>query len=118
MELKPPLPPPLPVRKSDLADAVHERLQLTKRDSALAVDAVLEAMTKALTDGHELRLLNFGLFTLRNQKARPGRNPKTGASVEIPARTVVLFRPAEALTEAVDASTPAKSAPAKSTPAK
>lgn len=101
-----------PVVKADLAAAVHEHLQLTKRDSIMAVDAVIEAMAKALTDGHELRLSNFGRFTLRGHQARPGRNPKTGEPVEIKARTVVLFRPAEALKEAVASIAP-KNTPAK-----
>jgi nucleoid DNA-binding protein len=95
----------IPATKAELATAVHNRLQLSKRDSALAVDAVVEAMIQALTEGRELRLLNFGRFTTRKRGARPGRNPKTGVPVEITARTVVLFRPSEALKRSVDEAT-------------
>jgi nucleoid DNA-binding protein len=79
--------------RSDLARAVHEKLQVTKRDSALAVDAVFDAVLSALAEGQEVRIAGFGVFSVKKQKPRQGRNPKTGASVAIPAKNVVLFRP-------------------------
>lgn len=84
--------------KADLAAAVHDALQVTKRDAAIVVDTVFEAMTKALLEGRELKIVGFGRFAPRFKRARKGRNPKTGAPVEISARTVIVFRPGADLT--------------------
>ncbi len=94
-------PKPTTATKADLAAAVHDALQLTKRDAALAVDVVFDAMTKALAEGRELKLSGFGSFATRERPARPGRNPKTGEPVEIPARVVVAFKAAKALQDEV-----------------
>jgi len=87
--------------KAELADAVHEALQMTKRDAALVVDTVFDAMTQALADGRDLRIGGFGVFELREHPPRAGRNPKTGTPVEIPARTVVVYRPSALVKEKV-----------------
>lgn len=86
-------PKPTTATKADLAAAVHDALQVTKRDAAIVVDTVFEAMTKALAEGRELKIVGFGKFSKRTRAARKGRNPKTGAPVDIPERTVVVFRP-------------------------
>lgn len=92
---------PTTATKADLATAVHEALQVTKRDAALVVDTVFDAMTQALADGRDLKIAGFGVFALREQPSRKGRNPKTGAPVEIPARTVVVYRPSASVKEKV-----------------
>lgn len=89
--------------KDELARAVHEKLQVTKRDSALAVDAVFDAVLSALAEGREVRIAGFGVFSVKQQKPRQGRNPKTGAPVAIPAKNVVLFRPSSLVKEQVQA---------------
>ena len=94
-------PKPTSATKADLAVAVHDALQVTKRDAAVVVDTVFEAMTEALAQGRELKIAGFGTFSLRRHPARKGRNPKTGTPVEIPARTVVLYRPSALVKEKV-----------------
>jgi nucleoid DNA-binding protein len=97
-------PKPTTATKADLAAAVHEALQVTKRDAALIVDTVFDAMTQSLGAGRDLKIAGFGAFTLRRQPPRKGRNPKTGTPVEIPARTTVLYRPSIAVKEKVQTS--------------
>jgi hypothetical protein len=97
-------PKPTTATKADLAAAVHEALQVTKRDAALVVDVVFDAMTKALAEGRDMKIAGFGAFTLRRQPPRKGRNPKTGTPVEIPARTTVLYRSSIAVKEKVQTS--------------
>jgi integration host factor alpha subunit len=88
--------------KADLAAAVHDALQMTKRDAEVVVDTVFGALTEALAEGREVKIAGFGSFTLRQHPARPGRNPKTGKAVAIPARTVVLYRPSALVKDAVN----------------
>ncbi|NLW57102.1 MAG: HU family DNA-binding protein [Firmicutes bacterium] len=88
--------------KSELIDQVAEKSGLTKKDSGKAVDAVFSAMTEALTNGDKVQLVGFGSFEVRERSARTGRNPQTGAAIEIKARKVPVFKPGKALKEAVD----------------
>jgi nucleoid DNA-binding protein len=92
---------PRTATRADLAAAVHERLQLNKRDAALAVDAVVDAMTKAVLEGRPVRLEGLGKLLPRRQAARPGRNMQTGEPCEVPARTTVAFRPSSTLLKAL-----------------
>jgi integration host factor alpha subunit len=87
--------------KADLATAVYDALQVSKRDAAVVVDTVFEAMVEALAQGRDLKIAGFGTFSLRRHPARKGRNPKTGEAVPIPARTVVLYRPSAAVKDGV-----------------
>lgn len=68
------------------------RLGLDKSDAHALVDAFFELIMQALQNGEAVRLSGFGCFQLRDQRARPGRNPKTGTAIPIAARRVVLFR--------------------------
>lgn len=88
--------------KTELIDSVAEKSGLTKKDSGKAVDAVLSAMTEALSNGEKVQLVGFGSFEVRERSARTGRNPQTGAVIEIKARKVPVFKPGKALKEAVD----------------
>ncbi len=88
--------------KTELIDSVAEKSGLTKKDSGKAVDAVLSAMTEALSNGEKVQLVGFGSFEVRQRSARTGRNPQTGAVIEIKARKVPVFKPGKALKEAVD----------------
>lgn len=85
--------------KADLAAAVHERLSITKRDAEVAVDAVFDAVVKALAEGRDVGIGGFGKFVLKRQKARKARNPQTGEAVSVPARTIVLYRPSALVKE-------------------
>ncbi len=87
--------------KSDIADAIAEKTGLTKKDSAEALEAAVEAITEALQRGERVQLTGFGTFETRNRKARKGKNLQTGETIDIPARTVPAFKAGKALKEAV-----------------
>ena len=89
------------MNKSELINAVAEKAALSKKDSESAVNAALDAITAALAEGDEIRLVGFGTFEVKKRAARTGRNPKTKEPVEIPASKVPAFKPGKALKDAV-----------------
>ncbi len=89
------------MNKAQLIDAVAEKSDLTKAQAARAVDAVIEAITETLKQGEQVSLIGFGTFLVRERAARTGRDPRTGATINIPAAKVPAFRPGKALKDAV-----------------
>lgn len=87
--------------KQDLVDSVAKATGLTKKDATAAVDAVFTSIEEALKNGEKVQLIGFGNFEVRDRAARKGRNPQTGAEIEIPASKVPAFKPGKALKEAV-----------------
>ncbi len=73
------------MNRNDLVDAVAERTGLAKSDAARAVEALLGAVTDALSKGETVTLSGFGSFVAKTRAARTGRNPRTGESIAIPA---------------------------------
>ncbi|MGY8565401.1 HU family DNA-binding protein [Stenotrophomonas rhizophila] len=90
------------MNKTELIDAVAEVADLTKADSARAVDAVIAAVTKALKAGDAVTLVGFGTFQVRDRAARTGRNPKTGDTIKIAASKNPSFKAGKALKDAVN----------------
>ncbi|MBY3433823.1 HU family DNA-binding protein [Rhizobium laguerreae] len=88
--------------KSDLVDSVAAKSGLTKADSAKAVDAVVASITDILKAGDELNLVGFGKFSTKKNEARKGRNPSTGAVIDIAANTAPKFTPGKGLKDAVN----------------
>lgn len=92
--------------KSELIERLIETQQvseLTAKDVELAVNMMLEQMSEALVKGERVEVRGFGSFALNYHAPRMGRNPKTGESVEIPARYVPHFKPGKELRERVNA---------------
>ena len=87
--------------KQDLIAKVAEATELTKKDSAVAVDAVFKAVTAFLAAGEKVQLIGFGNFEVRERAARKGRNPQTGKEIKIKASKVPAFKAGKALKEAV-----------------
>jgi integration host factor subunit beta len=80
--------------KSELVRRLAGRFQhLVKQDAEIAVNLIVCAMTEALAHGRRIELREFGSFTLRMRKARKARNPRTGESVNVPAKPRIYFRP-------------------------
>ena len=90
------------MNKADLVAKVAEATELTKKDAAKAVEATLEAISEALANNDKVQLIGFGNFEVRERAARKGRNPQTGAEIEIPASKVPAFKPGKALKDAVN----------------
>jgi len=82
---------------SDLADAVASAANLSKADARKAVDAAFAAITEAATRGEEVSLNGFGKFKVKETAAREGRNPATGAAMQIAASRKLGFAPAKAV---------------------
>jgi DNA-binding protein HU-beta len=89
----------LEMSKKDLIDAVAKEAELTKEKAGVAVDAVLEHIRTAMRNGGEVRIPDFGTFKVAKRKAREGRNPATGATINIPASRVPKFSPSKGLKE-------------------
>ncbi|MEP4380761.1 MAG: HU family DNA-binding protein [Alphaproteobacteria bacterium] len=90
------------VNKNDLVASVAESSGLSKADAGKAVDSVLDNITNALQGGNEIRLVGFGTFSVAQRKATTGRNPQTGASIQIPASKQPKFKAGKALKDAVN----------------
>lgn len=90
------------MNKSELIEAVAQSADLSKASATKAVDAVVEAVTKALKEEDTVSLVGFGTFSVRERAARSGRNPRTGETITIPASKVPGFKAGKALKDAVN----------------
>ncbi len=81
----------------DLAEAVYQRVGLSRKESAALVQAVLTELSDRLVDGEPVKLSSFGSFVVRAKGERIGRNPKTGVEVPITQRRVMVFKPSNVL---------------------
>lgn len=85
------------MNNSDLAEAIAASHDLTKADARSFVDAVFAAIAEAATKGEEISLNGFGKFKVKDTPAREGRNPSTGATIQIAASRKLSFTPAKAV---------------------
>lgn len=89
------------MNKSELVDAIANGSGLTKADTSRVLEMLVATVTDALKSGDSVVLPGFGTFVISNRSARTGRNPQTGAAIEIKASRVARFKPGKALKEAV-----------------
>ncbi|SHK18825.1 HU family DNA-binding protein [Thermocrinis minervae] len=87
--------------KAELVSAIAKQAGITKKQADAALKAAVSAVSAALKKGERVAIPGFGIFTVRQRAARKGRNPRTGKVIEIPARKVVVFRPAKDLRESI-----------------
>ncbi len=85
------------MNKSELISVVAEKAGLTKKDTEKVVNAVFDGISEALARGERVQVIGFGTFDIRSRKAREGRNPATGATIQIPAVKVPVFKAGKAL---------------------
>lgn len=88
--------------RADLSEAVYQAVGLSRNESSLLVESVLEEICKSLERGENVKLSSFGSFLVRQKKGRVGRNPKTGEEVPIEPRRVLVFRPSNILKDAIN----------------
>jgi DNA-binding protein HU-beta len=89
--------------KAELALEVAKSVGLTKADALKATDAFFQAIQAILSKGEKIQAVGFGTFEVQHRAARKGRNPqKPAETIDIPAKTVPVFRPGKALKEAVN----------------
>ena len=90
------------MNKAQLIDAIANGSGLTKADSKKALDAFIKVTGGALKSGDRVALVGFGSFGVTERSARTGRNPQTGAEIQIPAKKVVKFKAGSELTDSVN----------------
>ena len=88
---------PIPLNNADLAEAVATEHNLAKADARKLVDAVFASIAEAAAKGDEISLNGFGKFKVKSTPARDGRNPSTGATIQIAASKKLTFAPAKAV---------------------
>jgi integration host factor subunit alpha len=87
--------------RAELSEAVYGEIGLSRAESSMLVEQVLETVAKALIDGETVKISSFGSFVTRQKGTRVGRNPKTGEEVPITPRRVLTFRPSQVLRERI-----------------
>jgi len=92
--------------KADLVDRVTAATGLTKRDVAVVVDRFIEAVSAALAAGSHIEIRGFGSFKVKSRRARVARNPRTGATVEVPEKLVPYFKVSKELKKVVEDADP------------
>jgi len=92
--------------KSELIEAVAGRTKMTKSSAEMVVNAVFETMAEALIGGKGIEIRGFGSFTVRNYRAYSGRNPRTGANVDVTPKRLPFFRVGKEMKQLVNHETP------------
>ena len=88
--------------KADLVNAMAEKAGLSKTDAEKALKAFADAVTDALKAGEKVALVGFGTFSVSARAARTGKNPQTGAKINIPAANTPKFKAGKALKDSVN----------------
>lgn len=89
------------MNKSDLIEAMADAADISKTAAGRALDALTDAIAVALKKGDSVSLIGFGTFSVKERSARTGRNPQTGATIEIAASKTPSFKAGKALKDAV-----------------
>jgi len=90
--------------KADLIDEVSRAVEMTRKDSELIVETIFESIVGALRASDKIEIRGFGSFRTRQRQSRVGRNPKTGARVEVPPKKVPYFKPSKDLKDLINGS--------------
>jgi integration host factor subunit beta len=90
------------VTKADLVEEVIRTTELPRKDSEIVVETIFESIIQALQAGDKIEIRGFGSFRTRQRRGRIGRNPKTGAKVEVPPKRIPFFKPSKDLKDYVN----------------
>ena len=85
--------------KADIIKVLADQVGLTRREAAEVLSVVLDGVVEAIRGGEKVELRGFGSFRTRSRRARAGRNPRTGAVVQVPSKLVPYFKPGKQLRE-------------------
>ncbi len=88
--------------KADLIDEVSRAVEMTRKDSESIVDTIFDSIVRALRTNEKIEIRGFGSFRTRQRQPRTGRNPKTGAKVEVPPKKIPYFKPSKELKDFVN----------------
>ncbi len=98
--------------KADLIEEVSRLAELTRKDSEIIVETIFDSVVRSLRAGDKIEIRGFGSFRTRQRKPRVGRNPKTGARVDVPAKKIPYFKPSKELKDVINHGT-TEAAPAQ-----
>lgn len=90
------------MNKSQLVEVIATKADISKSDAVKALSSMVEAITQELSEGDSIQLVGFGTFKINHKTTRKGRNPKTGAVIDIPQKNVPAFSAGKALKDAVN----------------
>ena len=90
------------MKKKDLIDVISKQSKISRSESKLCVEVIMEELTLAIVSGEGVEVRGFGGFYKRHRKGRMGINPKTGDKTEVAAKFVPFFKPGKFLKEAVN----------------
>jgi integration host factor subunit beta len=90
--------------KADLIEEVSRVVEMTRKDSEVIVEAIFASVVRSLRSGDKIEIRGFGSFRTRQRQPRIGRNPKTGARVEVPPKRIPFFKPSKELKDLVNIS--------------
>src|ERR1700682_5726713 len=88
--------------KADLIEEVLSITELARKESETIVETIFESIIQALQKGDKIEIRGFGSFRTRQRRGRVGRNPKTGAKVEVPPKKIPFFKPSKELKDFVN----------------
>jgi integration host factor subunit beta len=97
--------------KADLIEEVLRITELPRKESETIVETIFDSIIDSLQKGQKIEIRGFGSFRTRDRRGRIGRNPKTGAKVEVPAKKIPFFKPSKELKDFVN-NAEAQAAPA------
>lgn len=78
--------------KAELVEIIAQETGVNKKDTGLIVNLIMDNIGQALVDGNKVELRGFGSFKVKTRRARLARNPRTGDSVDVPAKRVPFFK--------------------------
>jgi integration host factor subunit beta len=107
----------LTLTKADLIQEVERITELKRTDSESIVETIFDSIIESLQKGDKIEIRGFGSFRTRQRRGRVGRNPKTGAKVEVPPKQIPFFKPSKELKDFVNSSESAAAAPPASSSA-
>lgn len=90
--------------KADIIEQIYEKVGFSKKESSEIVELVFDTIKETLERGEKIKISGFGNFLVRDKRARTGRNPQTGESIQIAQRRVLTFRPSQVLKQALNKS--------------
>ena len=90
------------VTRLDVAEAIYTEIGLSRKDSNDILDMIIDEIVKELSRGQDVKLSSFGTFSLRDKRARTGRNPKTGVEAVISSRRVISFKPSQTMRKLIN----------------
>src|SRR5271169_3191511 len=88
--------------KAELIEEVSKVVEMTRKDSEIIVETIFDSIVNSLHSGDKIEIRGFGSFRTRQRQPRVGRNPKTGARVEVPSKRIPYFKPSKELRDLVN----------------